>query len=108
MEAASLDNLRPRAGAQSHAVNPRTQFEKRVHPQGSGAGEWIYLHRNNVGTIVAFGDEPVLLFISDRAEFPLQRGLEILVEVTWPAKGPRRAIRMGIKQNGVTMPVKLD
>jgi hypothetical protein len=96
-------------GAQSQAVNPRTQLEKRVQPQGSGADEWIYLPQNKDGTIVAFGDESVLLFISDRAEFPqIQGGQEIWVEVTLPAKGPPRPIRMGIKKDGVIVPVKLD
>jgi hypothetical protein len=48
-------------GAQIQAENPRTQLDKRVQPQVCGAGEWIYLRKNNDGTIVAFGDEPVLL-----------------------------------------------
>jgi hypothetical protein len=49
----------------------------------------------------------VLLFISDRAEFPqMQRGQEISVEATLPAKGPPRRIRIGIKKDGVIMPMK--
>lgn len=80
-----------------------------ANAQGSGAGEWVYLHKNADGTIVAFSDEPVLLFISDRAELPqMQRGQEIWVEVTVPAKGPPRPIRMGVKRDGVITPLKLD
>jgi hypothetical protein len=80
-----------------------------ANAQGSGAGEWVYLHKNADGTIVAFSDEPVLLFISDRAELPqMQRGQEIWVEVTVPAKGPPRPIRMGVKKDGVITPLKLD
>lgn len=80
-----------------------------AYPQGSGAGEWIFLRKNNDGTIAAFSDEPVLLFVSDRAELPqLQRGQEIWVEVTVPAKGPPRPIRMGVKKDGVITPLHLD
>jgi hypothetical protein len=80
-----------------------------AYPRGSGTGEWIYLQKNTDGTIVGFGDEPVLLFISDRAELPqMQRGQEIWVEVTVPTKGPPRPLRLGIKKDGVITPLNLD
>lgn len=80
-----------------------------AYPQGSGSAEWVHLHKISDGTIVALSQEPVLLFISDRAELPqLKPGQEIWVEVTVPAKGPPRPIRLGVKQDGVITPLKLD
>ncbi|HEV3254520.1 MAG TPA: hypothetical protein VG033_08940 [Candidatus Acidoferrales bacterium] len=77
--------------------------------QGSGPGEWIHLRKNNDGTIVALSEEPVLVFISEHAEIPsLKAGQEMWVEVTVPAKGPPRPIRIGIKKGGVLTPLKLD
>jgi hypothetical protein len=76
---------------------------------GSGPGEWIYLHKENDGTLTAFSEEPVLLFISEHADIPsLQRGQQMWVEVTVPKKGPPRPIRIGIKKDGVLTPLKLD
>jgi hypothetical protein len=73
---------------------------------GSGPGVWVYLHRNHDGSLVAFSEEPVLVFISDRAEVPnLKTGEELYVEVTIPLKGPPRPIRMGIKRDSVVTPL---
>jgi hypothetical protein len=78
-------------------------------PEGSGPGEWIYLQKNNPSTIVAFSEEPVLIFIPEHAEIPsLKTGQEMWVEVTVPAQGPPRPIRIGIKKDGVLMPLKFD
>jgi hypothetical protein len=38
----------------------------------------------------------------------MQRGQEIWVEVTVPAKGPPRPIPVGIKKDGVILRVKLE
>jgi hypothetical protein len=76
-------------------------------PQGCGPGEWIHLHKATDGTIVAMSEEPVLLFIPERAEIPsLKAGQELWVEVTVPAKGPPRPIQIGIKKDGVLTPLK--
>lgn len=78
-------------------------------PEGYGSGEWVHLHKNNDGTIVALSEEPVLVFIPDRAEVPvLKPGQQMWVEVTVPAKGPPRPIRIGIKKDGVLTPLNLD
>jgi len=59
-------------------------------PQGSGSAQWVYLHKDHDGTIVAIGQEPVLLFIPERADIPsLRTGQQMWVEVTVPAKGRR-------------------
>jgi len=48
--------------------------------------------------MVAIGEEPVLVFISEHADVPiLKPHEEMRVEVTVPAKGPPRPIRLGIK-----------
>jgi hypothetical protein len=75
---------------------------------GPGRGQWVYLHKNNDGSIVAFSDEPVLMFIPDTANPPnLKRREELWVEVTIPKKGPPRPIRVGIKKDGVLAPLDL-
>jgi hypothetical protein len=78
-------------------------------PQGPGPGEWVHLHKNSDGTIVAVSEEPVLVFISEYAKVPnLGAGQQMWVEVTVPAKGPPRPIRIGIKRDGVLTPLKLE
>jgi hypothetical protein len=80
-----------------------------ANAQGSGAGTWVYLHKNSDGTLVAYTAEIVLVFISDSADIPtLKSGQELWVEVTLPAKGPPRPIRIGLKTNGILTPVKVD
>jgi hypothetical protein len=77
--------------------------------QGSGPGEWIYLHKNNDGSIIALTEEPVLVFVSDRASIPSPKaGQELWVEVTVPAEGPPRPIRLAIKKDGILTPLKLE
>jgi hypothetical protein len=77
--------------------------------QGSGPGMWVNLRKNGDGTIVALSEEPVLVFISERADVrTLKPGEETWAEVTIPAKGPPRPIRMGLKKDGVLTPLKLD
>jgi hypothetical protein len=75
-------------------------------PQGAGPGEWIILQKAADGSIVALSEKPVLFFISDVAEAPrLKKDEELWVEVTVPAKGPPRPIRIGIKKDGAVTPL---
>ena len=74
---------------------------------GPGPGQWVYLHKNPDGRVVAFSEQPVLMFIPDTANVPnLKPGEELWVEVTIPKKGPPRPIRVGIKRNGVLTPLE--
>jgi len=67
------------------------------------------LRNNSDGTVVALGEEPVLVFISEHAEIPrLKAPQEMWVEVTVPAQGPPRPIRIGIKKDGMLVPLKVD
>jgi hypothetical protein len=76
--------------------------------QGSGPGEWVSLRKNPDGSMVAIGEEPVLVFISEHADVPmLKPHEEMWVEVTVPAKGQPRPIRLGIKKDGVLTPLQL-
>ena len=78
-------------------------------PEGSGSGGWFHLHKNRDATIVAISEEPVLVFIPEHAEIPsLKPGQEMWVEVTVPAKGPPRPIRIAIKKDGALTPLKLN
>ncbi len=54
--------------------------------------------------------QPVVFFISEHASDPSRHpaGEELWVEVTVPAKGPPRPIRLGMKKAGVLTPLKLD
>jgi len=76
---------------------------------GEGNGGWVYLQKRTDGSVEAVSEEPVLVFISDTAVVPiLKPGEEMWVEVTIPANGPPRPIRMAIKKNGTVEPLKLD
>jgi len=79
-------------------------------PQGSGSAGWVHVRKNsNDGGVFALTEEPVLFFVAERAKIPtLKSGEEMWVEVTVPAQGPPRPIRIAIKQNGVLTPLKLD
>jgi hypothetical protein len=73
--------------------------------QGSGPGMWVQLRRNADDSLVAVSEQPVLVFIPEKTAVPgLQRGEEMWVEVTIPAKGPPRPIRMGLKKDGLLTP----
>jgi hypothetical protein len=75
-------------------------------PAGRGSSMWINLRQNPDGTLTAFTQEPVLIFIPDSTQIPnLKPGDEMWVEVTVPAQGPPRPIRLAIKKNGVLTPL---
>jgi hypothetical protein len=79
-------------------------------PQGSGSAGWVHVQKNNNdGGVFALTEEPVLFFVAERAEIPtLKSGQEMWVEVTVPAQGPPRPIRIAVKQNDALTPLKLD
>jgi hypothetical protein len=54
--------------------------------------------------------EPVAFFIAEDAQDPsrVKPGEELWVEVTVPKRGPPRPIRLGIKKDGVLIPLKLN
>ena len=77
--------------------------------QGSGSGAWVQLRKNADGSVDAVADKPVLVFIPEHAKIPtLKPGEEMWVEVTLPAQGPPRPIRIAIKTEGVLTPLKLN
>lgn len=77
--------------------------------EGSGSGGWIYLHENGDGSLVAWTEEPVLVFIPEKANVPsLKPGEELWVEVTMPSKGPPRPIQVGIKKGGAITPLRFE
>jgi hypothetical protein len=80
-----------------------------AQPQGTGSAQWVYLHKEHDGTVVAIGQEPVAVFIPESADVPrLGPGQQMWVEVTVPVKGPPRPIRVGIKRDGVLTPLKFE
>jgi hypothetical protein len=67
------------------------------------------VQKNPDDTEYATVDEPVLIFIPERAQIPhLEPGDEMWVEVTLPAQGPPRPIRLAVKKSGVFTPLKFD
>jgi hypothetical protein len=71
-----------------------------ARPSGEGSATWVFLRKNPDGTMFATTQEPVLIFIPDRAEIPaLERGDERWVEVTLPKQGPPRPIRLATKSS---------
>jgi hypothetical protein len=69
----------------------------------------VHLRKNTDGSLVALGEQPVLVFISENAQLPiLKPGEETWVEVILPAQGPPRPIRIGVKKGGVLTPLKVD
>jgi hypothetical protein len=77
-------------------------------PTGSGSAMWVDLRENPDGTLSAFTQQPVLIFIPDGAQIPSPgRGDELWVEVTVPSQGPPRPIRLAIKKNGVLTPINM-
>ncbi|NTV73436.1 MAG: hypothetical protein HGA66_04435 [Holophaga sp.] len=56
---------------------------------------------------VAQLDEPLAYFIPEHVPDPSRRGPgeELWVEVTLPRKGPPRPIRLGVKRDGVIVPI---
>jgi len=67
-------------------------------PQGSGSAMWIHIHKNPDGTLSALSEDSVLIFIPETFQMPSTHpGDELWVELTLPAKGPPRPIRLAIK-----------
>lgn len=78
-------------------------------PQAAGPGVWVNLRQKADGSVTAFSEQPVLVFVPENANVPsLKRGEEMWVEVTVPAKGPPRPIRVGIKKEGVLTPLNFN
>lgn len=76
--------------------------------QGSGPVVGFVLQMRG-DQLTARMQEPVLIFVPEHANVPrLNPGEETWVEVTVPAKGPPRPIRMGIKKDGVLTPLNLE
>jgi hypothetical protein len=77
--------------------------------EGSGSGGWVYLRKNGDGTLIATTEEPVLIFISDRASIPVTKaGQQIWAEVTVPKNGPLRPIRLAIKNDTTFTPLEIN
>lgn len=73
-----------------------------------GPGAWVNVQKRG-DSLVAFLDEPALIFIPDTAIIPTLHGHEEMwVEVTLPAKGPPRPIQLAIKKDGAFTPVKFE
>lgn len=74
----------------------------------NGPGAWVSIQKRG-DSVVAFLEEPALIFIPDTASVPtLHPHEEMWVEVTLPAKGPPRPIRLAIKKDGDYTPVKFE
>jgi hypothetical protein len=77
-------------------------------PQPTGLRVTRWRTRNNVD-VVAVLSEPVSYFLPEHAIDPSRRkpGEELWVEVTVPAKGPPRPIRLAVKQGDTFTPLEI-
>lgn len=77
--------------------------------EGSGCGMWIHVQKNPSGGFTALAEEPVLVFIPDTFQMPAtQPGDQLWVELTLPAKGPPRPIRLAIKTATTFIPLHIN
>ena len=78
-------------------------------PSDDWTGIQVALLTRRGETIVAL-EQPVDFYIPEHIPDPSQRSLgeRLWVEVTVPAKGPPRPIRLGVKKNDVLTPLKID
>jgi len=77
---------------------------------GPGTRTFVYLRKHpTTGEISAVTAEPVLVFVPEHAQMPqLKSGDELWVEVTIPAKGPPRPIRLGVMRDGRLDPLNFN
>jgi len=78
-------------------------------PQGSGCAMWIHVQKNPAGDITALAQEPVLVFLPETFQMPTPHpGDQLWVELTLPAKGPPRPIRLAIKNSAAFTPLRIN
>jgi len=76
---------------------------------GSGSGMWVFIQKNPDGSLSALAQDPVLVFIPETFQMPAARaGDELWVELTLPAKGPPRPIRLAINNAGGFTPLHFN
>ena len=75
------------------------------HPTGLSVTRW----KTRTGEITAVLSEPVSYFLPEHAIDPSRRqaGEELWVEVTVPAKGPPRPIRLAVKRGDTFTPLEI-
>ncbi len=75
-------------------------------PTSAPGAVWI----RTIGKDTAVLQEPLAYFIPEHVPDPSRRppGEELWVEVSVPAKGPPRPIRLGVKKDGVLTPLELN
>jgi hypothetical protein len=73
-----------------------------------GPGAWVNIQKRG-DSLIAFLEEPALIFIPDTAYVPtLLPDEEMWAEVTIPAKGPPRPLQLAVKKNGTFSPLKFE
>ena len=77
--------------------------------QGSGSGIWIHIQKEKDGQLTAIAREPVLVFLPETFQMPAPHpGDQLWVELTLPAKGPPRPIRLAINNSAGFTPLHIN
>ena len=81
-----------------------------ANPSSRPTGLQVTRWKTRAGEEVAALSEPVSFFLPEHAIDPSRRqpGEELWVEVTVPAKGPPRPIRLGVKRDGKITPLDIN
>lgn len=100
-------------GARRHAVTLQVEDDRLLARRDPDREPWdgtaVWFQKQG-GAWIAVLDEPVAFFIPEHVEDPSRRpvGESLMVEVTLPAKGPPRPIRLGVRKDGSITPLPLD
>jgi hypothetical protein len=88
-----------------HAENGHLAASPAPRPTGLSVTRW----KTRTGEVVAVLSEPVSYFLPEHAIDPSRRqpGEELWVEVTVPAKGPPRPIRLAVKRGDTFTPLEI-
>lgn len=77
--------------------------------EGSGSGVWIHIRKDPSGQITAVADDAVLVFLPETFQMPAPKpGDQLWVELTLPAKGPPRPIRLAINNASGFTPLHIN
>lgn len=88
-----------------HAMNGHLVASPAPRPTGLSVARW----KTRTGDVVTVLNNPVDFFLPEHANDPSRRqpGEELWVEVTVPAKGPPRPIRLAVKKGDTFTPLEI-
>jgi hypothetical protein len=103
-------NTAQRYDGASYTTHLDVEDGKLVAVKDPNGSVLIWSRRSPDGRLTGVISEAMLVFLPEHAEIPALRdnGKELWVEVTVPAKGTPRPIRLGVKENGIITPLAIQ